>query len=300
MRAFDLRHIGPGACVLLAAGRLAAAPLQDGGGSNRDEIHLAEADRSSRHGRFSDAIAETSAVIASNPGFGQAYFVRALLYIDAGRFDDADRDIDTVQAMHPDYAGAHFERAEIDLFRHRPAAALTELGEAAKLPATTIWKRSRRYDTMHTQSYWYALNSMAEQMQGHDDAAIEALADELKFETERPWYVLGYHCYIAAVAGLLDMAELTCDEAIDKQGHDTGTTDSRGFVHLKMRKWAAAIADYDKALIDRPDLTLSLYGRGIARRALGDRVGGDADIQAARRAEPDVANIMARLGVPAT
>jgi len=51
------------------------------------------------------------------------------------------------------------------------------------------------------------------------------------------------------------------------------------------------------ALESRPGFTLSLYGRGIARQALGDVAGGDADIAAAKRDEPDIVNIMAKMGV---
>ena len=64
-----------------------------------------------------------------------------------------------------------------------------------------------------------------------------------------------------------------------------------------MHEWGKAIADYDQALGEYDDLTLSLYGRGLARLASGDTAGGNADLTAARQGEPDIANIMARLGV---
>jgi tetratricopeptide (TPR) repeat protein len=120
----------------------------------------------------------------------------------------------------------------------------------------------------------------------------------LRIVQEHPWYLLANHCYVAAVAGLLETAELTCEEAIDRNSHDIGQYDSLGFVHLRMKAWDKAIADYDRALSSRPDLTLSLYGRGVARRARGDIAGGDADIAAAKKDEPDIANIMKRLGAP--
>jgi hypothetical protein len=66
---------------------------------------------------------------------------------------------------------------------------------------------------------------------------------------------------------------------------------------VRMKQWDKAIAEYDKALYGRPDLTISLYGRGVAKRAKGDVAGGNADIAAATRDEPDIANIMQRLGV---
>jgi tetratricopeptide (TPR) repeat protein len=98
---------------------------------------------------------------------------------------------------------------------------------------------------------------------------------------------------------LLDSAELACQQSIEENSHDIGQYDSLGYVHVRMKQWDKAIADYNKAIDDRPDLTLSLYGRGIAKRAKGDIAGGNADIAAATRDEPDIANIMKRLGVPA-
>jgi tetratricopeptide (TPR) repeat protein len=65
-----------------------------------------------------------------------------------------------------------------------------------------------------------------------------------------------------------------------------------------MKQWDKAIADYNKALDSRDDLTLSLYDRGLAKRAKGDRAGAAADMAAAMREEPDIANIMKRLGAP--
>ena len=125
------------------------------------------------------------------------------------------------------------------------------------------------------------------------------MANMMTNETVSPWYILSNHCYTAAVAGLLETAELTCQEAIEGKAHDIGQYDSLGFVHLRMKAWAKAVADYNQALYYRSDLTLSLYGRGVAKRALGDVAGGNTDIAAATHDEPDIANIMKRLGAPA-
>ena len=51
-------------------------------------------------------------------------------------------------------------------------------------------------------------------------------------------------------------------------------------VLLQMDRYAEAKAAYDQALIDRPNQTSSLYGRGLSRLALGD-AGGREDIDRA-------------------
>ena len=91
--------------------------------------------------------------------------------------------------------------------------------------------------------------------------------------------------------------ELACQESIAQNAHDIGQYDSLGYVHVRMKQWDKAISDYDKAIDNRPDMVRSLYGRGVARLAKGDTAGGNADIAAAQRDEPDIANIMRRLGV---
>jgi hypothetical protein len=89
-----------------------------------------------------------------------------------------------------------------------------------------------------------------------------------------------------------------CNESISRHPRDQGAYDSRSFTEVTLHDWDRAVADYTQELYYRPDLSLSLYGRGIARRAKGDKAGGDADIAAATTNEPHVADIMTRLGVP--
>jgi tetratricopeptide (TPR) repeat protein len=153
--------------------------------------------------------------------------------------------------------------------------------------------------TGHMESRADEYSSIAHQLMHNDDASLIFMQNMIKLEVQQPEYVLANYCYVAGVAGLLDSAELACQQSIEENSHDIGQYDSLGYVHVRMKQWDKAIADYNKAIDDRPDLTLSLYGRGIAKRAKGDIAGGNADIAAATRDEPDIANIMKRLGVPA-
>ena len=295
--------------LLLAGTALAAASAVDSGGSERDLNVLAEAQRDHYHGRYTQAIGRLDTVIARSPDFAQAYFVRAEFNADAGRYAQALADAGRVDAFHPDAAQTALLRATISLRQHDANAALAELARAAKLQPLSFWKQTHEGGgnalhsgylhvvSQHTMSYESAYASIAEEMLGHDDAAMRNFAAALTFETEHPWYVLAQHCFYAAVTDQLGMAELTCTEAIAKQGHDIGDYDSLGLVHLKMKEWNKALSDYNNALATRPDFTLSLYGRGIAKHALGDTAGGDADIAAAKSGEPDVEAIMGHMGV---
>jgi len=66
-------------------------------------------------------------------------------------------------------------------------------------------------------------------------------------------------------------------------------------VYLKMKNFAAAIADYDAVLQANPKSASSLYGRGLAKRIEG---GGDADMSAAERIDPNIRASFTKYDVP--
>ncbi len=55
-----------------------------------------------------------------------------------------------------------------------------------------------------------------------------------------------------------------------------------------------ALADFEAALQIEPNFAFALYGRGLVRQASGDSAGGGADIAAAKRIQPDVADRFGR------
>jgi len=217
-------------------------------------------------------------------------------------------DLDRVTAMHPDAILLSLLRIQTLIMRGDGAAAQAEVKRAANMPRASFWHHYfeaginqtgngyQSISTEHTAAFLYMLSSIAELLQHQNQAALADMDNMLKIEDAQPWHVLAEYCFVAGVAGQLDMAELTCQEAIARDTHDIGQYDSLGFAHLRMKQWDKAIADYNKALANRPDMSLSLYGRGIARHALGDKAGGDTDMVAAMKNEPDIANIMKRLG----
>ncbi len=245
------------------------------------------------------------------PSYGDAYIARSHHYEDAGLYAQAGADLERAALMRPDDMSLAMSRVRLALFRVDPAGAVAALKRALALPlhsarhisgevtAYNTGSDEHRYVTGHMESYADEYASIAEQLQHHDEASILAMQNMLKIETEHPEHILADYCFVAGVAGLLDSAEVACQQSIEDNAHDVGQYDSLGYVHVRMKQWDKAIADYNKALDDRDDLTLSLYGRGIAKRAKGDIAGGNADIAAATRAEPDIANIMKRMGVPA-
>ena len=105
-------------------------------------------------------------------------------------------------------------------------------------------------------------------------------------------------CWALAIAEVqLETALKSCDEALAKSAGHAAYNDSRGFVLLRMARFEESIAEYDRALTIDPTLSASLYGRGIAKHRKGDKSGGDADIEVALKAYPELADEFEEYGV---
>lgn len=94
----------------------------------------------------------------------------------------------------------------------------------------------------------------------------------------------------------LDAALTQCDKSI-AASRQAATLDSRGLVRLQRGEWDKAAADYGDAVALRPSLASSLYGRGIARKRLGDAAGSKADIAAATMLDSKIGEAYAVYGV---
>ena len=89
-------------------------------------------------------------------------------------------------------------------------------------------------------------------------------------------------CWSLATAGVeLDSALSACEAAIALQPRGSEALDSRGFVLLRLGRYAEAIASYDAALDAKPTSAASLYGRGLAKQRSGDQAGADRDMKLA-------------------
>ena len=99
-----------------------------------------------------------------------------------------------------------------------------------------------------------------------------------------------------AITDQLQDALNDCDRSLRLLPTNKNAYDSRGFTYLKMGKFDAAIADYEKALALDPNLATSLYGRGLARLKKGDSKGDD-DIKQAQQHDPDIAKTFSSYGL---
>jgi tetratricopeptide (TPR) repeat protein len=94
-------------------------------------------------------------------------------------------------------------------------------------------------------------------------------------------------CWSAALYRVaMPQALKVCDEVISLHPDRTHVRDSRAFLLFRMERFKDAIAGYDDAIARDKRLAHSYYGRGIAKRRLGDLAGGDRDLLTARSLAP--------------
>jgi tetratricopeptide (TPR) repeat protein len=75
-----------------------------------------------------------------------------------------------------------------------------------------------------------------------------------------------------------------CDKAVKIRPDDSGLTEQRGLVHLKLKRIDEALADFERALQLDPHSAYSLFGRGITKLQKGN-ASGWADVKKAMEAE---------------
>jgi tetratricopeptide (TPR) repeat protein len=105
-------------------------------------------------------------------------------------------------------------------------------------------------------------------------------------------------CWLRGVAGKeLEQGLDFCDKAIARKPEIGAYLDSRGLVYFKMGRFQDALNDYNAALDKNSDATASRYARGVVKLRLGDKDGGQRDIDDVKERDIIVTQEMAGRGV---
>lgn len=258
-------------------------------------------------GRFDDAVIELSRALRQAPGDDFALTTRAEAYLGLAQYDRALRDIDALIAARPtdiplklrrigvlEQAGSTAEAdAGMDaLAESDPSGRGVLLNQAAlKLERDDSQAASDILDRLlasapENPESALMLRAEASIALGRIDLAERDFATVRQANPDSPQW-LNALCWTAAKGGvLLDQALRDCDAAMAAAPQDAAVLDSRGRVLLQRGDAAGAVVAYDAALALVPDLSASLYGRGLARIALGRVEEGEADKAAAITIDP--------------
>lgn len=104
-------------------------------------------------------------------------------------------------------------------------------------------------------------------------------------------------CWAQAGSGRqLGRALTACNRALAIEPGAPGALNSRGLVHLRMKHFHVAIADYSVSLRARPQQASAWFGRGLARLSAGEMAGA-TDIADARRRDVAIDGMFITMGV---
>jgi tetratricopeptide (TPR) repeat protein len=109
--------------------------------------------------------------------------------------------------------------------------------------------------------------------------------------------ILNNSCWLHAALKEFAAAEADCRKSLALKPDAVETLDSLGFTQLGQRAYRQALATYNAALAQDPKHAASLYVRGVIKRRLGDIVGGNADMAAAGKIDPEIAEYYAPYGL---
>lgn len=88
-----------------------------------------------------------------------------------------------------------------------------------------------------------------------------------------------------------------CDTAQKLMPLNLDVRSTRGFIFLKLGDPQLALHEYNAILALDPNRAIALYGRGLARAAIGKVREGESDKAAARALLPEVAEAFAPFGL---
>ncbi len=230
----------------------------------------------------SGALADLDKVIELEPD-SQAYWARAGLLADLGRLDDALADARAASDLDPSVGTGIYEAqilAELD--RVDEAIAIVEnLDGDANERQAIVMELSNLYAQAGRKDEGYArIEELLAERPG-DPAMLNA----------RCWYKASWNYQTD------DLAQI-CTRAVEQSSWSPPVLDSRAMAYFRLARFQEALDDIDAALLSSPELSPSLFMRGVVRRAMGDAKGAE-DVAAALAREPSLERKYARYGISA-
>jgi tetratricopeptide (TPR) repeat protein len=208
-------------------------------------------------GQHDRAMADCGKAIELDPMRMEALYIRGAEYEGQGELDKAEEDYGRVIAINPNDFNALNRRA-------------------------WIHAKKKQYDR--------AIADFTQAVESNDDGTTSS-ENSLTRAT-----IFGNRCWVRALARQFDDALGDCNAALALE-ISVGLLDDRGFLYFQLGEFDKAIGQYNAALRVDPESAASLYERGLAEVRSKQPAKGNADIAAAKKVQPDVAEQLAALGL---
>ncbi|MFN4041558.1 MAG: DUF3857 domain-containing protein [Brevundimonas sp.] len=257
-------------------------------------------------GRHADAVVSYSVALRLDPNNVEALSGRGSSYYHLGRWDRSLADYRALKSAYPaSGVGLYGElRALRRLQRNDEARTLIQVrlqAEPTDATALTAMVRAARgadsapealaaldaaLDAAPDADALLSLRAETRAFAGDDAGAREDYATVRRWAAGDP-ALLNNLCWSQAVSGFdLERALADCEAAA--ASGEAASLDSRAMALLQLERFEDARAAYGEALALEPYQSASLFGQGLARRALGDDAGAE-DIRRAIAIDIDAA-----------
>ncbi len=240
------------------------------------------------------AIADLTRAVELDPREPEYFYQRGMFYQNSGQRPLALADMDQVISLKTDHQAARLARAALRLQRMQATGNGTMDDVIADLDVARS-TAARDADIHYDIAGLYAGIGAQEQAMAEFDLWLELHRDDSRAPDAH-----AAACRARALLGQeLDKAMADCNRAVQDRNGVPLPLEDRGLLHVRMRNFDKAIADLDKVIVVQPRNAWALYARGLAKLGKGRKAEGEADIAAAKAANPRaVSNAIARGFVP--
>lgn len=246
-------------------------------------------------GRFSDAVISFTVAMRLDPADQSALAARGASYYQMRRFDRSLSDYRALATANgPSPTSRYGEITALLRLERRDEARtiinemleespvdtlalsmLVRLGAEAGTPAEALGPLDRAVETSPEDIGLRTLRAEA-RIRADADADGRADLEVLRAAAHGDPLLMNNVCWTAAVLGFdPEQALADCDAALTALGESAAIIDSRAMVLLHLGRYEEARAAYEIALTEEPNQLASIYGRGLARLALGDAAGAE-------------------------
>lgn len=229
------------------------------------------------------ALADFAAALAIDGEMTEAKLGRAAVLLDSGQLDAAEPLITNVIARGAPPPRAQFLLGVLRARQGNAAAALTAFDAAIAA------------DRRNPEAY--ASRGALRQAQGDGDGAAADFDAALRLDPTHAGALIGRCWSRVQRRGDLAAALADAEAALTASSANERAQLCRGLIQLRREDWAEARAAYDAVLLNNPSSAEALFGRGVARRELGERDEGRDDIRQAYRINSHIDDDFKRLGV---
>jgi tetratricopeptide (TPR) repeat protein/predicted aspartyl protease len=287
---FDLRKMD--AAQAATAATADAKPAEEGRpeaeeGENAAALARRASASIGRHD-YDAALTDLSRAVELEPNNSEYFHERGRVLWSKKDTTRAAADFDRAIQLKPDYVPALLDRAELRIGAKNLAEARADLDAIDKIAA-------KQADVRYDLGFAYEHANQPTASLAQFDLWIASHGYDA-----RRFYAMGGRCRVRSLLGQdLPAALKDCNDALAHgDGKDNASMlDNRALVRLRLGDYNKAIIDYDASLKAEPNWAWTLYGRGIAKLKSNQRAAGEADIAAAIKIAPKIAERYKEIGL---